>query len=100
MIFAIVLSLLYGIIASGQILGFARIYKIFYAIPLSIGLAVAVFIIYKRSGNQFFDSFHHETDTPRNFWLITAFAVSGILLFTLLVFYPLVHWPYSPISTV
>ena len=100
MIFAIVLSLLYGIIASGQILGFARIYKIFYAIPLGLGLAVTVFILYKRSGNQFFDSFHHETDTPRNFWLITAFAVSGFLLFTLLVFYPLVHWPYSPISTV
>ncbi|MBO9369269.1 MAG: hypothetical protein J7555_11075 [Chloroflexi bacterium] len=98
-VFTIVLSLLYGVIASGQILGFCKLYKSFLAIPLSLGLAVVVFIIYKRSSNQFLDSFNHETGTPENTWLTTAFIISGLLLYILLVFYPLVHWPYSPIST-
>jgi hypothetical protein len=97
-IFSVVLCLVYGIIASGQILGFAKVYKPLLAIPLAIGLAGLFFILYQRSGSQFFDSFNHGTEMPRNFWLITAFAVSGFLLYALLVFYPLVHWPYSPIS--
>lgn len=98
-IFAVVFSLFYGIIASGQILGFAGAYKKFLAIPLGLGLAVMAFVLYKRSGDQFFDSFNRGTDALGNFWLTMAFAISGFLLYTLLVFYPLVHWPYSPIST-
>ena len=98
-IFAVVLSLFYGIIAGGQILGFAGLYKSFLAIPLSLGLAGVVFFIYLCSSNQFFDTFDHATGSPMNTELSAAFIICGLLLYILLVFYPLVHWPLSPVTT-
>jgi hypothetical protein len=99
LVFAIVLSLFYGVIASGQLLGLGGVYKWFLAIPLGIGLAVLAFVLYQRTGRQFFDTFTRAPDQPGNRWLTIALAATAILLFTLLVFYPLVHWPYSPISS-
>jgi hypothetical protein len=99
LIFAIVFSLFYGVVASGQILGFAGLYTVFLAVPLSIGLAILVFVFYRRYGNQFFDSFLRARDASGNIWLTTAFTIGASLLFALLVFFPLVHWPFSPISS-
>jgi len=98
MFFAVVLSLFYGIIASGQILGFAGLYRSIPAISLSLGLAVVVFFVYIRSSNQFLDSFDHPAEIPKDTGLAGALIISGLLLYVMLVFYPLVHWPFSPIS--
>ena len=97
-IFTVVLSLFYGIIATGQILGFAGLYRSFLAIPLSLGLAGATFHIYQRGSNQFKDSFDHSTAIPKHTGLTAAFIISGLLIYFLLVFFPLIHWPYSPIT--
>ncbi len=86
-IFTAILSLFYGIIASGQILGFARLYKSFLATPLGLGLAGVAFYIYKRNSNQFLDSFDHKTEVPKNTGLTVAFIISGLLLYILLIFF-------------
>jgi hypothetical protein len=97
-IFGIVLCTFYGVIASGQILGFTRLYEPFLAIPLSIVLAGVIFYFYIRKSNQFFDSFDHTIEIQQNTGLTAAFLITGLLVYILLVFFPLVHWPYSPIS--
>jgi hypothetical protein len=98
-IFTVVFSLLYGVMSGGQILGFFGLYRSFLVIPLGIGITAAVWFFYTRSSRQFIGTFDRSNGAPKNAWLNPAFMISGLLLYTLLVFYPLVHWPYSPIST-
>ncbi len=99
-LFAIVLSFLYGVIAVSQILGILGIYKAFLVIPLALLLGGTVFYLFIRIGKPFNDSFIKPSKLPRNLWLPLAFLASGLALYILLVFFPLAHWPYSPISNV
>jgi hypothetical protein len=98
LLFAIILSFFYGVIAISQILGIAGNYKAVLVIPLALLLGGTVFYFYTRLGQPFNDSFTRTSKLPKNIWLTSAFLVSGLALYILLVFFPLAHWPYSPIS--
>jgi hypothetical protein len=97
-LFAMVLSFFYGVIAISQILGIAGIYKASLVIPLALALGGTVFYLYTRLGKPFNDSFSKPCKLPRNLWLTLAFLISGLALYILLIFFPLAHWPFSPIS--
>src|SRR5512136_2787013 len=97
-LFALVLGILYGIIAAGQILGVARLYYSWLVLPLGLLLSILVVIYYIRSGKDFFAVLGIPSELDRYHWLNAAFLISGVGVFLLLIFYPLVHWPYSPIS--
>lgn len=99
LLFAIVLSFLYGVIAISQILGIARNYKAFLVIPLALVLGGTAFTLYARLGKPFNECFSKPARFPKNLWLTLAFLISGLALYTLLVFFPVAHWPYSPISS-
>lgn len=97
-LFLLVLSLLVGVMAAGQVLGFARLYSAWLVIPLSLALAVLAAWLYLRYGWDFLASF---TDLPAAGglrWLEGAFLLGGAGIFLLLVFYPLANWPASPLT--
>jgi hypothetical protein len=100
LLFALVLSLFYGIIAASQILGIARLYKPFLVILLALIMGGMVFYLFFRLGKPFNDSLIKPSKFPGNLWLTSAFLISGLALYVLLVFFPLAHWPYSPISSI
>ncbi len=93
-----VLVCLYAIIASSQVLGLAAIYKIFLVIPLSLAVAGVGFTLQARLGNTFHFTFLRPSPVSKPRWLNLVFLISGLALYLLLVFYPLVHWPFSPIT--
>ncbi len=95
--FVPVLGIFYGVMAAGQILATARLYYSWLVLPLSLLLSVVVILIYYRFGKDFLLSFRNAPEEKWNRWLDGAFLVSGLGIYILLVFYPLVHWPFSPI---
>lgn len=98
-IFIILLSIFYGVMAAGQILGLAKLYYPWLVIPFSLIISMGIISLYKRYGDKFLFDKEIVCPTPGNRWLETAFFISGLGVFFLLVFYPLMRWPYSPIST-
>jgi len=96
--FVPVLGILYGVMAAGQILGTVKLYYSWLVLPFSLILSTLVVVIYYRIGKDFLHSiFMDSPEKPWSRWLEVAFLVSGLGLYLLLVFYPLVHWPFSPI---
>ncbi|MDP2995389.1 MAG: hypothetical protein Q8N46_09755, partial [Anaerolineales bacterium] len=96
--FVPLLGIFYGVIAAGQILGIAKLYISWLVLPFSLILSTIVVLIYYRFGKDFLHSFMNSPEEQWSRWLEAAFLVSGLGLYLLLVFYPLVHWPFSPIS--
>ncbi len=98
-LFAVVISIIYGIIAAGQIAGISHLFSPYVVIPLSILLAVVVFFLYTRLGKGFFPTFEPAFKTEKGGWFPVLIIICGSALFMLLVLYPLIRWPFSPIST-
>ena len=96
-LFVPVLGIFYGVMAAGQILATARLYYSWLVLPLSLLISVVVILIYYRFGKDFLLSFRNAPEEKWSRWLDGAFLVSGLGIYILLVFYPLVHWPFSPI---
>jgi hypothetical protein len=97
-LFVPVLGILYGVMAAGQILGVAKLYYSWLVLPFSLVLSALVIVIYYHFGKDFLHSFF--MDSPEKHWsrwLEAAFLLGGLGVYLLLVFYPLVHWPFSPI---
>jgi len=97
-LFVPVLGIFYGVIAAGQIFGISKLYYSWLVLPFSLVVSALVLVIYSRFGKGFLHSFVDSPEEKWNRWLETAFMVSGFGLYLLLVFYPLVHWPLSPIT--
>jgi hypothetical protein len=98
-LFVFVISLLYGIIAAGQIAGISRLYSPYLVIPLSILLTVVIYLLYTRLGKSYFQIFESSRNAGKAKWFTVLIIICGSALFILLVFYPLFRWPFSPIST-
>ena len=98
-VYALILSLFYGVIAAGQILGFCKLYKPLLIIPASLVLSGLIFYFYLKNSHQFIDSASPSPTVKKNPYLTTTFVLGGLILFLVLVFYPLLHWPFSPIIT-
>ncbi len=59
-VFAFVISLVYGVLCAGQILGFMGLYRDWLAVILSILIAAAVFHYYLKHGRDFFVALHGD----------------------------------------
>lgn len=94
--FALVLSLFYGIIAAGQILSFLNLYTFWGVIILSTVLVAVMFVFYRQDIPKLEVTFTEKISEPAG--IAIAFIGAGLLIYVLLVFYPLAHWPFSPIS--
>ena len=94
-----VISIFYGMIASGQILGIAELYYSWLVLPFSLVLSAVVVFVYYRFGKDFLHSFTNSPEERCSRWVEAAFIISGLGLYLLLVFYPLVHWPFSPLTS-
>ena len=98
-IFALITSLFYGTIFSGQVLGLLGLYSVIPAALLSLACAGFVFYLFianRRWLAEFPDA--RQGSTRWSAALDLVLVLAGILLFTLLALYPLVRWPFSPIS--
>lgn len=96
--FLLLLSLIYGVMAAGQFLGFTNLYYPWLVLSLSLILAGIAFLLYRRFNRDFQFIQTKETAVPHSRWLDGAFLASGLAVFFLLIFYPLLHWPSSPIT--
>ena len=98
-IFAVITSLFYGVISSGQVLGLLGAYNLIPVLLLSLLSAGLVFFLFVR-GRQWLDDFP-EAAPGRSRWawaLELVLIVAGIALFAVLALYPVLRWPFSPIS--
>ncbi len=100
--FIFLTALFYGIIFSGQVLGLLKLYNVFLAALVSLFSGGLVFYLLA-SNHQWFDHFIDDDDeNPQNFsqrFLGFVLVSVGLILFISLAIYPLLHWPFSPISS-
>lgn len=97
-IFIILISLFYGVVFSGQVLGLLKLYNLPFALILS--LAISGLVFYALATNlHWLDNVVSESKSSSPNFLNIALLVSALGLFGLLVFAPLTRWPFSPIST-
>ena len=99
--FVVLICLIFGVVISGQILGFLKLYKPILVIACTLLFTgVSLFIFFRVGGLNFLYSFFNTSEkTSRiNDLLTAALYIGGIILFVLLFFIPLVLWPYSPVN--
>ncbi len=96
-IYVFLLGLLYGGIASAQVLGLFKIYTPFTALVFTLVLGAAAIWGYLRSGGGSFLRSFLPAEKPHNRLLETSAYIGGVLLLALQVI-PLAGYPYSPIS--
>jgi hypothetical protein len=100
-LYAFLLALLFGIVFSGQALGFFKIYFPLYVFPLTLITTVVIYWIYCRYWFRDFYAWLGMEDGNENpFSLDRIFLVSGLLLMLLLIVMPVILWPYSSINSV
>lgn len=88
----------YGIITAGQVLGLLKIYHLGLAVAASLLCAGAMFA-FLSSGSRWFGFLQSpEGQSHLQAVLEQALGWIGLFLFALLALYPLVRWPFSPIS--
>lgn len=99
--FGFLISLIYGAVFSGQILGLAGIYRGWLAILLTALTTGGIFYLYLIKGEEFWGLQQKPGCNVQGeeYWLKIAFAIGGIGLLIVLVLVPLIRWPYSPITT-
>lgn len=99
--FGFLISLIYGAVFSGQILGLAGIYRGWLAILLTALTTGGIFYLYLKKEKEFLGLLQRPGGNVQGegSWLKIAFAISGIGLLIVLVLVPLIRWPYSPITT-
>jgi hypothetical protein len=98
--FILLTAIFYGVIFSGQVLGLLKLYNPVTAILLSLFAGGLVFYLLA-SNRAWFDDFIGAARTSQIFsqkFLETTLLSVGLVLFILLAFFPLVRWPFSPIS--
>jgi hypothetical protein len=98
-VYAVLTALLYGIIFSGQVLGFSAIYRPLLAILITLLVGVVVTWAYIAFGGKaFFQTIFAAHQTHKPAWLETTFYIAGLALLILLILFPLILWPYSPVN--
>ncbi len=96
-LFYLILSFLYGVVAGTAILGFFRIYQQPVVFLFCSSLTVLVlFLLFKEGVRE--NPLGNVTDKPRLRGPNTALAITGGLIFIVLIILPLIRWPFSPVS--
>jgi hypothetical protein len=104
--YGLVLSLLYGIIAAAQVLGFLGLYQPLPTAALSILLtALAAFLYFREhsfpktpSGSENPNPDLSSPAANKTSLLSAGFIAAAMVLFILLIALPLLRWPASPIG--
>ena len=91
--YGICLSLLYGIMAAGQLLGFLGLYRPATAAALGLILAALAGFLYFRE-----NSLPTEKEPSSAAWLQGMLAGGALLLVVVLAALPLLNWPAAPIG--
>jgi len=100
-LFVVLICLIFGAAISGQILGFFKIYE---PLPVIVSTfvftAVSLFLFFRMGGLKFLYSFFNISEelSRKNEFLAPALYIGGIILFVIVIFIPLVLWPYSPVN--
>ncbi len=100
-IFVILICLIFGVVISGQILGFFKNYEPLPVIGSTLLFTVvSLFVFFRAGGLKFLYSFFNINEKPSimNEFLTAALYIVGIILFVLIIFIPLILWPYSPVN--
>jgi hypothetical protein len=98
--YLILLGVLYGCMAAGQILGFTRLYQLPWVIILSLAFSIASCWALLKYAKPFLKSvLETGSGSGAQRWLEWTCYGIGLLLFILLILVPLARWPYSSIST-
>jgi hypothetical protein len=99
-IFIFTTSLFYGVIFSGQLLGLLKLYNVILAVLLSVlggGFVFSLFAANRHYLDEFLDTDQNNENVSQKLLSFTLIFV-GLTLFAVLALYPLVRWPFSPIS--
>ena len=97
LLFACIQALFYGIVASGQILGFSGLYRRDLVSLLTI-LLTAGSLIYYLSDKSLFRQFLPDKSTILKPPVKISLIYGGILIFIMLAVVPMLRWPESPIG--
>jgi len=97
LLFACIQALIYGIVASGQILGFSGLYRRDLVLALTIILSAGS-LFYYLSDKVLFNQFLPDKSTTLKTPLKISLILGGILIFILLTAVPMLRWPESPIG--
>ena len=97
LLFACTQALFYGIVASGQILGFTGLYFKDFVIGLTI-ILTAVSLIYYFSDQVLIHQFLPKSSNLLKTPIMVSLILGGILIFILLTAVPMLRWPESPIG--
>ncbi|MCJ7623562.1 MAG: hypothetical protein MUO76_08650 [Anaerolineaceae bacterium] len=99
-IYGILISILYAIILSGQVLGFLRIYTPITALLSGLITAVlASWAYFTFGGSAFLTAvLPKKKDRKTSHPLEIICYAAGLVLLILLMLWPLMRWPYTPIS--
>jgi hypothetical protein len=97
LLFACIQALIYGIIASGQVLGFSGLYRRDFVFLLTI-LLTAGSLVYYLSDKDLFHQFLPDKSTLLKPPVKISLVFGGILIFVMLAAVPMLRWPESPIG--
>lgn len=99
-IYGVILSLFFGIIVSGQILGFLGLYQTVPAILLAIiSTLTAAFLFFKEIPTRKRDiSDKNSHSLHSNTWLEASFFIAGAILLLFLIVLPTLRYPMSPVG--
>ncbi len=97
LLYAFIQALFYGIVASGQMLGFSGLYRRDFVLILTI-LITAGSLIYYVSDKDFFHQFLPDKSNILKSPVKTSLIFGGILIFIMLAVIPMLRWPESPIG--
>jgi hypothetical protein len=98
-IYGILFSILYGIIASGQVLGFLGAYRFSAAIILALLLTlIAVIFFFRENLGKAKDILPANGNRKAFPWLEVSAYTAGTALLVFLIAMPMLRFPYSPIG--
>ncbi|PWH16799.1 MAG: hypothetical protein DDG60_03520 [Anaerolineae bacterium] len=94
-------ALFYGVVFAGQVLGLLKLYNLWLAVSLSLLCSGVVFYLFAWQHEKFtFLPAENTTFSEHRAQQLLNIALlcTGLVVFFTLAFYPLVRWPFSPIS--
>jgi len=96
-IYGIVLSIIYGVITSGQVLGFLGAYRSGASILAVLAFAVlGAFLHFRENSKGLRNDGGARKGNSSIPWLDAALYLSGVLLLFFLIALPMLRFPYSP----
>lgn len=98
LLYSAILSVLFGLIWTAQVLGFVGFYRPISVILLTFVTSVAAFVAYHRLDHHWLQTMHRPPPMqPKS--LLFAFLISFLMILSVVFLIRMAMWPYSELAT-